>query len=78
LPEVRGMGVGRELVHQWLDRLRSRRLPGCHLQKFAENSSATAFFAACGFERLPVAQPVPGLRMRTGKRLHTEVMVQKL
>jgi GNAT superfamily N-acetyltransferase len=78
LPEVRGAGAGGRLMRRWLDSLRERGVPGCHLQKFAENVGATAFFEACGFRRLPRSQPVPGLRSRAGGRLHTEVMVQEL
>jgi ribosomal protein S18 acetylase RimI-like enzyme len=78
LPEVRGIGVGARLVREWLERLRTRGVGGCHLQKFSENMTATAFFEACGFRRLPASQLVPGLRTRAGGRLHTEVMVQEL
>jgi ribosomal protein S18 acetylase RimI-like enzyme len=78
LPTVRGIGAGRRLMSTWLDALRRRDVPGCHLQKFAENTGATAFFEACGFRRVGRSQPVPGLRTRDGGRLHTEAMVQEL
>jgi ribosomal protein S18 acetylase RimI-like enzyme len=76
LAEVRGVGAGRRLMQTWLEALRSRSVHGCHLQKFAENTGATAFFEACGFRRVGRSQPVPGLRRRDGGRLHTETMVQ--
>jgi ribosomal protein S18 acetylase RimI-like enzyme len=78
LPEVRGVGAGGRLMRMWLDELRRRAVSGCHLQKFAENTGAAAFFEACGFRRIGTPQPVPGLRTRAGGRLHTETMVLEL
>ena len=75
LPEARGGGAGRRLVHAWLDRLRELGVPGCHLQTMSENANAIAFFGAVGFRRLGRPVLIPGLRTRLGYRLHEQVMV---
>ena len=78
LPEARGIGAGAQLVRRWLDHLRGAGVPGCHLQTMAENTSAIAFFTACGFSLAGPAVRIPGLRSRTGGRLHSQAMVQAL
>lgn len=78
LPECRGRGVGRDLVTTWLQSLRERGVPGCHLQTTAENSAAVAFFEAMGFDRYGPAANEPGFRSRDGRRLHIQLMVQAL
>jgi ribosomal protein S18 acetylase RimI-like enzyme len=74
LQRARGKGAGRRLVTTWLDSLRTRGVPGCHLQTMAENEGAVAFFEALGFA--PHGEPVltPGLRARDRSRLHVQVM----
>ena len=49
LPEARGQGLGRQLMRRWFDLLRARGGCGCHLQTFAENLTAMAFFESVGF-----------------------------
>jgi GNAT superfamily N-acetyltransferase len=78
LPGARGRGAGRRLVTCWLDSLRERRVPGCHLQTFAENSDALAFFESMGFVRHGAPAVVQGLRSPAGGRLHTQVLVRDL
>lgn len=76
LPEARGSGLGAALVRTWLDALRSRGVPGCHLETLAENTGAVAFFEAMGFVRQAGPYLVPGLRTRRGGRIHLVVMVR--
>jgi ribosomal protein S18 acetylase RimI-like enzyme len=76
LPEARGQGVGRQLVQRWFDELDAHGGIACHLQTFAENTTALAFFESVGFERLGPPVLTPGLRSRSGARLHLQVMVQ--
>jgi len=78
LPEARGRGAGAALVHTWLDSLRARGVPGCHLETMAENTHAIGFFEAMGFERRGEPAVVPGLRSRAGDRLHVQLMVMHL
>jgi GNAT superfamily N-acetyltransferase len=78
LPAARGRGLGAALVRRWLDRLRSRSVPGCHLETLAENTAAVAFFEAVGFRRHGDGFLVPGLRTPRGGRHHVLVMVQDL
>ncbi len=78
LPDARGRGVGRRLVTRWLDSLRERGVEGCHLQTFAENSDALAFFESMGFMRHGAPAIVQGLRSPAGERLHTQVLVRDL
>jgi ribosomal protein S18 acetylase RimI-like enzyme len=76
LPEARGVGAGRRLMRRWLDTLRSHGISGCHLQTFAENSNAIAFFEAAGFHHRGAPVLAPGMRSRAGGRLHLQVMVR--
>jgi len=78
LPEGRGVGLGRSLVRRWLDSLRSKGVAGCHLETWAENDGAVAFFEAMGFARHGEPTPMPGLRSPEGHRHHTQLMVQSL
>ena len=75
LPEARGQGLGRQLVRRWFDRLHDRGDLACHLQTLAENTAAIAFFESVGFTRLGSPVLTPGLRTRSGGRLHLQVMV---
>jgi len=75
LPAARGVGAGRRLITRWLDHLRVREIPGCHLTTFAENEPAIAFFRVMGFRLHGEPIPVPGLRTRTGERMHSQVLV---
>jgi ribosomal protein S18 acetylase RimI-like enzyme len=75
MPVARGRGAGSEMMRRWLDRLRNQDVPGCHLQTYAENRSAIAFFEACGFRRHGPPQVVPGMRSPADDRLHTQTMV---
>lgn len=78
LPAARGHGAGRGLMEAWLERLRQAGSPGCHLGTMAENTNAIRFFGSMGFERLGSPQLVPGMRLRTGGRMHAQLMVQSL
>lgn len=78
LPVARGAGAGRRLVATWLDSLRARSVPGCHLGTFAENTGAITFFETMGFVRHGEPMVVPGFRTRTGARMHEQLMVQSL
>ena len=75
LPEARGRGAGRSLMTAWLDRLRRVGSPGCHLGTLAENVGAIGFFQRMGFERFGPPLLVPGMRLRSGERMHEQLMV---
>ncbi len=78
LKKGRGLGLGREIMTTWLERLRSKGSPGCHLETLAENHSAIAFFKTMGFELFGEPQLAPGIRSPKGVRVHGQVMVQTL
>lgn len=78
LPEARGRGAGRELMEAWLERLRAVGSPGCHLGTFAENASAIRFFERMDFARHGAPTLVPGLRLRSGARMHQQLMTRRV
>lgn len=78
LSSARSQGVGRELIGRWLQTLRDEDVAGCHLETWAENDGAIAFFGQMGFEVHGDPIPMPGLRSPEGHRHHTQVMVQSL
>lgn len=78
LPEARGRGAGGRLMRAWFDRMASLGVPGVHLQMWAENASADAFFRAMGFEPHGRLVPMPGVRSPEGARHHTRTMVCSL
>ena len=78
LPQARRGGMGRQLVQAWLARLRVIGSPGCHLTTMVENQRAIAFFERSGFRREGDPHLLPGMRLRTGERMHLQVMVQDL
>jgi ribosomal protein S18 acetylase RimI-like enzyme len=78
LPQARGRGAGRALMEAWLARLRRLGSPGCHLGTLAENTRAIEFFRAMGFAPYGAPLLVPGLRQRSGARMHQQLMVLDL
>jgi ribosomal protein S18 acetylase RimI-like enzyme len=78
LPEARGRGAGRGLMEAWLGRLREVGSPGCHLGTLAENANAIAFFRRTGFVLHGPPVLVPGMRLRSGERMHAQLMVRDL
>jgi len=76
LPEARGLGVGVGLMNDWFSRLRQVGSPGCHLGTLAENATAIAFFERVGFQRYGGPVLLPGMRLRSGGRMHLQVMVR--
>jgi ribosomal protein S18 acetylase RimI-like enzyme len=76
LPEARGRGAGAALMRAWWERLESLGSPGCHLGTLAENRAAIAFFERCGFQRHGDPVLAPGMRLRTGERMHLQLMVR--
>jgi ribosomal protein S18 acetylase RimI-like enzyme len=78
LPEARGRGVGAQLMHAWLARLRAVGSPGCHLATLVENGTALAFFERMGFRHLGDPVLVPGMRLRSGGRMHLQLMVREV
>lgn len=78
MPVARGQGAGRRLMTRWLDSLREAGIAGCHLGTIAENTKAIAFFEAMGFRRHGPNNPLPGMRTRSGARMHEQLMVQEL
>jgi ribosomal protein S18 acetylase RimI-like enzyme len=78
LPALRGRGVGATLMRRWLEELRSRGVPGCHLETLGENAAAIAFFESVGFRLAGTTAPVPGLRSPSGQRHTIQLMVQPL
>ena len=63
-------------MEAWFARLRDLGSPGCHLGVIAENQRAVAFFRAMGFEPHGEPLPNPGMRGRSGERLHQQMMVR--
>jgi len=78
LREARGCGVGARLMNTWLSRLHEVGSPGCHLATLAENAVAVAFFERMGFHHFGAPVLVPGMRLRSGGRMHLQLMVQGL
>ena len=78
LPEARGHGAGAQLMRAWFARLRAVGSPGCHLATLAENRAALAFFERMGFHHLGSPALVPGMRLRSGGRMHLQMMVQEI
>lgn len=78
LHEVRGRGAGGRLVRAWFSRLEEIGSPGCHLATLAENRAAIAFFECMGFRRHGAPALVPGMRLRSGGRMHLQLMVHDL
>jgi len=78
LPEGRGCGAGGRLMRAWLARLRAVGSPGCHLATLGENRLAIGFFERMGFQRHGAPVLVPGMRLRSGGRMHLQLMVQAL
>jgi len=78
LPEGRGKGLGRRIMSQWFERLRSLGTPGVHLGTFAENLPAIRFFEACGLARHAAPRRAPGFRTRDGQRMHLQWMTRSL
>jgi GNAT superfamily N-acetyltransferase len=76
LPEARGSGLGRALIDAWFARMRDIRSRGCHLGVIAKNQRAVGFFRAMGFEPHGEQLPIPGMRGRSGERLHQQMMVR--
>jgi len=76
LPAARGSGVGAQLMQAWFSRLRALGSPGCHLATLAENTPAIAFFERIGFRRHAEPVRVPGMRLRSGGRMHLQLMVR--
>jgi len=74
----RGRGAGRGLMEAWFARLRAVGSPGCHLGTLAENASAIAFFERMGFARHGPPTLVPGLRTRSGARMHQQLMTRSV
>lgn len=52
LPCLQGRGVGAQLMHRFLDRLRERRCPAVHLGVNPANARAIAFYEKFGFHRI--------------------------
>ena len=74
---ARGRGVGTRLMQAWFDRLRAVGSPGCHLGTMGENRNAIAFFERVGFSRHGAPVIVPGMRLRSGERMHVQWMVKE-
>jgi ribosomal protein S18 acetylase RimI-like enzyme len=52
LSRLRGRGIGRRLMAQWLGTVRDMGSPGAHLAVGAANGRAIRFYRACGFHEL--------------------------
>lgn len=75
LPVARGSGLGRALMEKWLDHLKTKGSPGCHLSTLLENTRAMRFFERMGFTSYGGPSLVPGMRGPGGQRLHQQIMV---
>lgn len=51
-PGMQGQGIGRQLINQFLAKLRSAGIPGVHLSAREDNMATLAFFEKMGFARL--------------------------
>ncbi|WP_033373621.1 GNAT family N-acetyltransferase [Glaciibacter superstes] len=66
LPELQGMGFGRQLVRTLLAALAARGIRGLHLTMAASNTPARAFYDRLGFVELRSSTPdAPVLGIRT-------------
>ncbi len=66
LPELQGMGFGRELIRTMLAALRERGVPGVYLTMSPANQGARAFYDRLGFHELPSSRPdAPALAIAT-------------
>ena len=72
------MVVPIDLMQAWLDRLRAVGSPGCHLGTLAENTAAIRFFERMGFARHGPPTRVPGMRTRSGQRMHQQLMTRSI
>jgi len=60
LPRLRGRGIGRQLMEQWLATVRDMGSRGAHLAVGAANRRAIRFYRACGFHELECpSRPAP-------------------
>jgi ribosomal protein S18 acetylase RimI-like enzyme len=57
LPHLRGRGLGRMLMDQWLRTMREMGSRGAHLAVGAANLRAIRFYRACGFRELKPPSP---------------------
>jgi ribosomal protein S18 acetylase RimI-like enzyme len=57
LARLRGQGIGRRLMDQWLRTIREMGSPGAHLAVGAANLRAIQFYQACGFRELHSPSP---------------------
>jgi GNAT superfamily N-acetyltransferase len=78
LREGRGCGAGAQLMNAWFARLREVGSPGCHLATLAENTAAVALFGRTGFRHFGDPLLVPGMRLRSGGRMHLQFMVREI
>jgi hypothetical protein len=65
-------------MEAWFARLQDLGSPGCHLATMAENTRAIGFFERVGFRRYEPPVLLPGMRLRTGGRMHMQLMVRDL
>ena len=72
-----GTGVADALMSSWLDHLRERQVPGCHLQTLVQNHRARGFFARHGFDPYGDIAQVPGVRHER-RRVQQVTMVRAL
>jgi ribosomal protein S18 acetylase RimI-like enzyme len=78
LKEARGKNFGRALMQAWFDKLKKFKIPGCYLETTFENENAIAFFKKMGFEPYGKSHLIPGWHDRSGRQLHSLVMVKDL
>lgn len=52
LERARGLGFGRKMMHEIMDRLKEQGSPGAHLGVSVQNRPAIAFYSKLGFEEL--------------------------
>lgn len=52
MPEARGLGMASKLFARFLEQMRSRRVPGIHVQTLTVNEAASKFLTRHGFERI--------------------------
>lgn len=78
LPQARSQGLGRALITRCLEDFAAADVPGCHVDTWAENDGAVAFFRHMGFTTRGSPAPMLGLRSPDGHRHHTQRMVHSL
>lgn len=79
LPEGRGASIGTEFFFRVFDKLKLAGSPGMHGEALAENHAMVAFATErLGYKLVGEPYPIPGLRLRDGKRVYLRLALRDL